>query len=83
MQYQPVVMIIQPRYLVLKRPRAETKGACMSVIDAEAADTSQEGTTVCEELADDCRCMPIAETAEASPKGSTVSEELVDDCRSM
>ena len=82
MHYHPMVMVIQPRYLVLKRPRTE-KGACMSVFDAEAAETSQKGTTVCEELADDCRCMSIAETAEASPKGPTVSEELTDDCRSM
>ena len=55
----------------------------MSVIDAEAAEASQKGTNVCEELADDCRCKSIIETDEASSKGSTVSEEVVDDCRSM
>ena len=74
MQYQP---------MVLNLPRTEQKGACMSVIDAEAADASQKGATVCEELADDCRCMSIIEAAEASSEGSTVSEEVADDCRSM
>ena len=55
----------------------------MSVLDAEAAEASQKGPTVCEELADDCRCMSIIEAAEASSKGSTVSEEVADDYRSM
>ena len=74
MQYQP---------MVLNLPWTENTGACMSVLDAEAAEASQEGTTVCEELADGCRCMSIIEAAEASSKGSTVSEEVADDCRSM